>query len=142
MRKWNMAIGEDQPDNKNNKIGKNKTLAKTGCVILDRVRIKNVWIHHMDRYIGNCLNRTKQKQYKKLSLQSSRALHLSASIASHALLMIMFKNVPLLFLVYPMLQNTDKQSQLFGQVMGKSQSDSLKKIFEILSQTTYEFVTK
>ena len=28
-----MAIGEDQPDNKNQKIGKNKTLAKTGCVI-------------------------------------------------------------------------------------------------------------
>ena len=42
--------------------GKNKTLAKTGCVILDRVRIKNVWIHHVDRNIGNCLNKTKAVQ--------------------------------------------------------------------------------
>jgi len=41
---------------------KNKTLAKTGCVILDRVRIKNVWIHHVDRNIGNCLNKTKAVQ--------------------------------------------------------------------------------
>ena len=41
------------------KIGENKTLAKTGCVILDGVRIKNVWIHHVDRNIGNCLNKTK-----------------------------------------------------------------------------------
>ena len=57
-----MAIGEDQPDNKNQKSGKNKTLAKTGCVILDRVRIKNVWIHHVDRNIGNCLNKTKAVQ--------------------------------------------------------------------------------
>jgi hypothetical protein len=40
----------------------NKTLAKTGCVILDRVRIKNVWIHHVDRNIGNCLNKTKAVQ--------------------------------------------------------------------------------
>jgi len=38
--KLNVAIGEDQPDNKNQKSGKNKTLAKTGCVILDGVRIK------------------------------------------------------------------------------------------------------
>ena len=57
-----MAIGEDQPDNKNQKSGKNKTLAKTGCVILDRVRIKNVWIHHVDQNIGNCLNKTKAVQ--------------------------------------------------------------------------------
>ena len=59
-----MAIGEDQPDNKNQKSGKknNKTLAKTGCVILDRVRIKNVWIHHEYRNIGNCLNKTKAVQ--------------------------------------------------------------------------------
>ena len=35
--------------------------------------------------------------------------------ACHALLTIMFKDVPLLFLVDPILQNTDKQSQLFGQ---------------------------
>ena len=43
----------------------------------------------------------------------------------------------------PILQNTDKQLQLFGQAPGKSQSDSLKnKILEILSQTTYEFATK
>ena len=41
---------------------KNKTLAKTGCVILDGVRIKNVWIHHVDRNIGNCLNKTKAVQ--------------------------------------------------------------------------------
>ena len=41
---------------------KNKTLAKTGCVILDRVRIKNVWIHHVDQNIGNCLNKTKAVQ--------------------------------------------------------------------------------
>ena len=58
-----MAIGEEEPDNKNQKIGGNKTLAKTlaktGCVILDGVRIKNVWIHHVDRNIGNCLNKTK-----------------------------------------------------------------------------------
>ena len=32
-----MATGEDQPDNKKSKIGKNKTLGKSGCVILDRV---------------------------------------------------------------------------------------------------------
>ena len=41
---------------------KNKTLAKTGSVILDQVRIKNVWIHHVDRNIGNCLNKTKAVQ--------------------------------------------------------------------------------
>ena len=40
----------------------NKTLAKTGCVILDRVRIKNVWIHHVDWNIENCLNKTKAVQ--------------------------------------------------------------------------------
>ena len=37
-----MAIGEEQPNNKNQKNGKNKTHAKTDCVIMDRVRIKNV----------------------------------------------------------------------------------------------------
>ena len=57
-----MAIGEDQPNNKNQKFGKNKTLARTGCVILDGVRIKNVWIHHVDRNIGNCLNKRKAVQ--------------------------------------------------------------------------------
>ena len=30
------------------------------------------------------------------------------------------------FLVNPLLQNTDKQSQLFGQAPGKSHSDPLK----------------
>ena len=61
-----------------------------------------------------------------MSLLTSRASHLSAGIASHALLTIMFKDVPLLFLVDPILQNTDKQSQLFGQAPGKSHSDPLK----------------
>ena len=63
-----------------------------------------------------------------MSLLTRKALHhsTSASIASHALLMLMFKDVPLLFLVDPILQNTDKQSQLFGQALGKSQSDTLK----------------
>ena len=88
---------------------KNKTLAKTGCVILDRVRIKNVWIHHVDRNIG-----TKQKQYKKMSLLTSRASHLSAGIASHALLTIMFKDVPLLFLVDPILP---KSLRLFISIL-------------------------
>ena len=54
-----MAIGEDQPDNKNQKLGKIRHMQKTGCVILDGVRIKNVWIHHVDRNIGNCMNKTK-----------------------------------------------------------------------------------
>ena len=79
-----------------------------------------------------------------MSLLTSRASHLSAGIASHALLTIMFKDIPLLFLVDPILQNTDKQSQLFGQAPGESHSDPLKTIFfkEILSQTAYEFATK
>ena len=64
-----------------------------------------------------------------MSLLTSRASHLSAGIASHALLTIMFKDVPLLFLVDPILQNTDKQSQLFGQAPGKSHSDPLKTNF-------------
>ena len=34
-----------------------------------------------------------------------------------------------LFLVDSILQNTDKQSQLFGQVPGKSHADPLKTIF-------------
>ena len=42
-----MAIGEDQAHNKKSKNQKNKTLAKSGCVILDRVRNKmyeyNTW---------------------------------------------------------------------------------------------------
>ena len=63
-----------------------------------------------------------------MSLLTS-SLASSAGIASHALLTIMFKDVPLLFLVDPILQNTDKQSQLFGQVPGKSHSDPLKTIF-------------
>ena len=54
-----MAICENQPDNKKSKNQAIKTLAKPGCVILDGVRIKNVWIHHVDRNIGNCLNKTK-----------------------------------------------------------------------------------
>ena len=33
------------------------------------------------------------------------------------------------FLVDPILQNTDKQSQLFGQAPGKSHSDPLKTKF-------------
>ena len=37
-----MAICEHQPDNKKSKNQENKTLAKSGCVILDRVRNKNV----------------------------------------------------------------------------------------------------
>ena len=57
-----MAIGEDQPDNKNQKSGKIRHLQKTGCVILDGVRIKNVWIHHVDQNIGNCLKKTKAVQ--------------------------------------------------------------------------------
>ena len=57
-----MAIGENKPDNKNQKSGKIRHLQKTGCVILDGVRIKNVWIHHVDRNIGNCLNKTKAVQ--------------------------------------------------------------------------------
>ena len=61
-----------------------------------------------------------------MSLLTSRALHHSAGIASHALLTIMFEDLTLLFLVGPILQNTDKQSHLFGQVPGKSQSDSHK----------------
>ena len=77
----------------------NKTLAKSDCVILDRVRNKNLWIQHVDRYIGNCLNIT--KQYKKMSLLTRRALHHSAGIASHTLLMIMFKDIPLLFWLIP-----------------------------------------
>ena len=52
MRKWNVAIGEDQPDNKNQKSGKNKTLAKTGCVILDVVRFKNVYTYGYTTWTG------------------------------------------------------------------------------------------
>ena len=80
-----------------------------------------------------------------MSLQTSRALHLSASIAGHALLTIMFKDVPLLFLVDPILQNTDKQSQLFLASARKvSFRPSENKIFliKILSQRAYEFATK
>ena len=87
-----MAIGEDEPDNKNQKSGKIRHLQKQA---VSYWMGKNVWIHHMDQNIGNCL--TKQKQYKTMSLLTSRALHLSAGIASHALLMIMFKDIPLLF---------------------------------------------
>ena len=105
-----MAIGEDQPNNKNQKSGKIRHLQKTGCVILDGVRIKNVWIHHVDRNIGNCLN--KQKQYKKMSLLTSRALHLSAGIASHALLTIMFKDAPLLILINSLNYSGKRQESL------------------------------
>ena len=37
-----MAIGEDQPINKKSKNRENKTLGKSGCVILDRVRNKKL----------------------------------------------------------------------------------------------------
>ena len=54
----------------------------------------------------------------------------------------MFKDVPPLFLVDPILQNTDKQSQFFGQVPEVSLILSENKILEIMSKTTYEFATK
>ena len=38
----------------------------------------------------------------------------------------MFNCKSIFFLVDPILQNTDKQSQLFGQAPGKSHSDPLK----------------
>ena len=37
-----MAICEDHPNNKKSKNQEIKTLAESGCVILDRVRNKNV----------------------------------------------------------------------------------------------------
>ena len=56
-----LFYGEINPIIKKTKNWGKKTLGKSGCVILDRVRFnyKNVWIHHMDRNIGNCLNKTK-----------------------------------------------------------------------------------
>ena len=93
---------------------------------MDRMRIKNVWIHHVDQYIWNCLNRTKQKQYKKMSLLTSRASHLSAGIASHTLLTIMFKDVPLLFWFIPFCRILINSLNYFWQAPGKSHSDPLK----------------
>ena len=103
---------------------KNKTLAKTGCVILDRVRIKNVWIHHVDRNIGNCLNKTKAVQENESANKQGLASECRYSQSRPTNDNVSGRTTA--FLVDPILQNTDKQSQLFGQAPGKSHSDPLK----------------
>ena len=42
------------------------------------------------------------------------------------IMQVLSHGVPFFFFVDPILHNTDKQSQLFGQAPGKSYSDSLK----------------
>ena len=61
----------------------NRTAAKSGCVMLDRVRKK---------FKKSEIMPTK---YKKLLGQRKEATH-TAGVASHDLLRIMFKDVPLL----------------------------------------------
>ena len=55
---------------------------------------------------------TKAVQNETSNLLTSRTLHHSAGTASYALLRIMFKDIPLLFLVDHILKNTGKLSHL------------------------------
>ena len=47
-----MAIGEDQPNNKKSKNWENKTLGKSGYVILDRVRNKKKKMYEYNTWTG------------------------------------------------------------------------------------------
>ena len=141
MRKWNVAIGEDQPDNKIQKSGKIRHLQKQAVSYWAEWELK---MYGYTTWTGTYETAwTKQKQYKKMSLLTSRASHLSAGIASHALLTIMLKDIPLLFWLIPFcrilinsLNYLDKHQESLIQTLWK------QKFLEILSQTAYAFATK